>query len=37
MLQAVEGDDTWWRDAGGFVLLVLVVAALWAALPRRGS
>jgi membrane protein YdbS with pleckstrin-like domain len=37
VLEAVEGDDAWWRHAGGFVLLLLVVAALWAALPRRGS
>jgi membrane protein YdbS with pleckstrin-like domain len=36
VLDAVEGDDAWWRHAGGFVLLALVVAALWAALPRRG-
>jgi hypothetical protein len=36
-LEALEGDDSWWKHAGGFVLLVLVVAALWAALPRRGS
>jgi hypothetical protein len=36
VLDAVEGDDAWWRHAGGFVLLALVVAAHWAALPRRG-
>jgi hypothetical protein len=35
VLEAVEGDDAWWRHAGGFLLLVLVVAALTAALPRR--
>jgi len=37
VLEALEGDDAWWRHAGGFVLLLLVVAALSAALPRRGS
>jgi hypothetical protein len=37
VLEAVEGDDAWWRHAGGFVLLALVIVALWAALPRRGS
>jgi membrane protein YdbS with pleckstrin-like domain len=37
VLEAVAGNATWWRDAGGFVLLALVVAALWAALPRRGG
>ena len=35
VLDAVAGDDAWWRHAGGFVLLALIVAALWAALPRR--
>ena len=35
VLEAVEGDDAWWRHAGGFLLLALVVAALTAALPRR--
>jgi membrane protein YdbS with pleckstrin-like domain len=35
VLQAVEGDDAWWRDGGGFVLLVLAVVALSVALPRR--
>jgi len=35
-LEALAGSASWWRDAGGFVLLVLVIAALWAALPRRG-
>ena len=37
VLEALEGDDAWWKHAGGFVLLALVVVALWAALPRRGS
>jgi hypothetical protein len=34
-LHAAAGHAAWWRHAGGFVLLALVVAALWAALPRR--
>jgi hypothetical protein len=29
------GDARWWRHAGGFVLLVGVVVALSASLPRR--
>ena len=37
VLHAAEGDDAWWRHAGGFVLLALVIGALWAALPRRGG
>jgi membrane associated rhomboid family serine protease len=37
VLDALSGDAAWWKHAGGFVLLALVVAALWAALPRRGS
>lgn len=35
LLRAVAGDARWWHEAGGFVLLVLVLAALTAALPRR--
>jgi membrane protein YdbS with pleckstrin-like domain len=35
VLDAVAGDDAWWHRGGGFVLLVLVVLALWSALPRR--
>jgi hypothetical protein len=35
VLDALAGGASWWRDAGGFVLLALVVAALSAALPRR--
>jgi hypothetical protein len=35
VLDALEGDDAWWRHAGGFVLLALVIVALTAALPRR--
>lgn len=36
VLQALAGSEPWWRNVGGFVLLVLVIAALSAALPRRG-
>lgn len=32
MLYAIEGDDGWWRHAGGFVLLGLVALALTASL-----
>ena len=32
---AVAGDAAWWRHAGGFLLLALVVGALTASLPRR--
>jgi hypothetical protein len=35
VLDGLAGDDAWWRHAGGFVLLVLVLVALTAALPRR--
>jgi hypothetical protein len=37
VLRAAAGDHGWWRDAGGFVLLGLVVVALLAAAgrPRR--
>jgi hypothetical protein len=40
VLRALAGDHGWWRDAGGFVLLGLVVVALLAAAraptsPRR--
>ena len=37
-LSALAGDAAWWRDAGGFVLLGLVVAALLVAVgrPNRG-
>ena len=31
VLRALAGDHGWWRDAGGFVLLALVLAALLAA------
>jgi hypothetical protein len=40
VLRALAGDHGWWRDAGGFVLLGLVVVALLVAAraptsPRR--
>ena len=31
LLRALAGDHGWWRDAGGFVLLALVLVALLAA------
>jgi membrane protein implicated in regulation of membrane protease activity len=34
VLRAVAGDHGWWHDAGGFVLLALVAAALLAAARR---
>jgi hypothetical protein len=34
-LDAATGGDGWWRTAGGFVLLVLVLAALSLSLARR--
>jgi hypothetical protein len=30
------GDGGWWRDAGGFVLLGLVIVALLVAVGRPG-
>jgi hypothetical protein len=36
VLRAVAGDGGWWRDAGGFVLLCLVVVALLTAVGRPG-
>ena len=37
LLRVAAGDHGWWRDAGGFVLLGLVVLALLGAVgrPRR--
>ena len=37
VLRALAGDHGWWRSAGGFVLLGLVMVALLAAAgrPRR--
>lgn len=32
ILRAVDGDDGWWHDAGGFILLGLVALALTASL-----
>jgi type IV secretory pathway VirB2 component (pilin) len=34
-LRAAAGADGWWREAGGFVLLALLVAAFAAALVAR--
>jgi hypothetical protein len=34
-VRAVAGADGWWRDAGGFVLLGLLVVAFGAALIVR--
>jgi hypothetical protein len=36
VLRAAAGDHGWWRDAGGFVLLGLVLVALLAAVGRPG-
>jgi hypothetical protein len=36
VLRALAGDAGWWRDAGGFVLLALIVLALLAAVGRPG-
>ncbi len=30
--RAIDGDDSWWKHAGGFVLLGLVALALTASL-----
>jgi hypothetical protein len=36
VLEAVAGDTAWWRHAGGFVLLALVLGALAVSLaPAR--
>ena len=37
VLRAVAGDHGWWRDAGGFVLLGLVLVALLVAARRPTS
>ena len=34
-LEAAAGAQRWWQDAGGFLLLALVLAVLTIALPRR--
>jgi hypothetical protein len=34
VLRAVAGDHGWWRDAGGFVLLALILLALLASVGR---
>ena len=36
ILRAVFGDEGWWRDGGGFVLLCLIVLALLASVGRPG-
>ena len=38
VLRALAGEAEWWRDAGGFVLLGLILAALLVAVgrPSRG-
>jgi hypothetical protein len=36
VLSALAGDAAWWRDAGGFVLLALVLVALLVAVGRPG-
>jgi hypothetical protein len=36
LLRAVAGDDGWWSEGGGFVLLALILAALLAAVGRPG-
>jgi hypothetical protein len=36
LLRALAGDASWWRDAGGFVLLALVLCALLVAVGRPG-
>jgi type IV secretory pathway VirB2 component (pilin) len=35
VLDAIFGTHSWWRSAGGFVLLAGVLLALSASLPRR--
>jgi hypothetical protein len=35
LVRELAGPDGWWRDAGGLVLLALVLVALWVSL--RGA
>jgi hypothetical protein len=35
VLDAAAGDEAWWQEAGGFLLLALVLVALTVSLPRR--
>jgi hypothetical protein len=35
LVRALAGADGWWRDAGGLVLLALVLVSLWVSL--RGA
>ena len=37
LLSAAADDAAWWRDAGGFVLLGLVLVALLVAVGRPGG
>jgi hypothetical protein len=32
LVRELAGPDGWWRDAGGLVLLALVLVALWVSL-----
>jgi hypothetical protein len=32
LVRELAGPDGWWRDAGGLLLLALVIAALWVSL-----
>lgn len=34
VLRTLAGDHGWWQNAGGFVLLGLILAALFAAVGR---
>jgi hypothetical protein len=36
LLRLAAGDGGWWRDAGGFVLLGLILLALLVAVGRPG-
>jgi hypothetical protein len=36
LVRAVAGPDGWWREAGGAVLMVLLLAALWISLRGAG-
>jgi membrane associated rhomboid family serine protease len=35
VLEAIADSAAWWRHAGGFILLALVLVVLAVALPRR--
>lgn len=34
VLHAAFGEESWWRDGGGVVVLGLAAASLWAAVRR---